>query len=351
MIQQVRQSALLRRAALLLAVLHVGWQLGVCLPILWRRTDTERDLVIYHAAARNAQAGTPLYTPWPEYGPDRTPFRYFYPPPFAVILAPLGRLSLIAFARLWYALLFLAFWVYAGCLTHLVCGRLTLAGWLLAGLLLDWFPRVDYALAIGQAEPMLWALFGLAFCTRATGMLLAIAAQIKLYAFWPLLALAWRGERKTARQAGFTLAVGTLLGIVGCGAQSYVLWTQAALPVVGQGTFNPDNVSLSFLGLRWARMAGWSYAAGPLPNGAKFYLMAMEVAGPLLAAWMTRKKETGMQAACVAVAGALFAPICWTCYLPLLLIPVALGLRAWTRAALTTQTRDHECPTLLQNPC
>jgi hypothetical protein len=327
--EAVLRSALLRKALLLLAALHLAWQLGVLVPVMWQRTDTRRDMILYYTAAQHALRGEPLYERWPEYGPHLTPFKYFYPPQFAVVIAPLGALPFPVFSRLWYALILLAFWVYAGCLTRLACGRVSFEGCLIAGLALGLLPKIYIALVLGQADPFVWALFGLAFCLPSAGALLAVAAQIKLYTFWPLAVAGWHERQRILRPAAIALAAGLALGGLACGWGAFGEWAKSVLPVVGQGTFNNDNVSLSFAVLRLARGLGWNYAGGPLPGIARFYLTVMELLGPLTVACLTRRCEKRMQTACVAAAALLFAPLCWTCYLALLLTPAALALRAF----------------------
>ncbi|HZP83461.1 MAG TPA: glycosyltransferase 87 family protein [Chthonomonadaceae bacterium] len=339
--EAVLRSALLRKALLLLAALHLAWQLGVLVPVMWQRTDTRRDMVLYYTAARHALRGEPLYEHWPEYGPHLTPFKYFYPPQFAVVIAPLGALPFPVFSRLWYALILLAFWVYAGCLARLACGRVSLEGCLIAGLALGLLPKIYIALVLGQADPFVWVLFGLAFCLPSAGALLAVAAQIKLYTFWPLAVAGWHERQRILRPAAIALAAGMALGGLACGWGTFGEWARSVLPVVGQGTFNNDNVSLSFAVLRLARGLGWNYAGGPLPGIARFYLTVMELLGPLTVAYLTRRCERQMQTACVAAAALLFAPLCWTCYLALLLTPAALALRAFSPPPVPLPIRSY----------
>ncbi|MDQ3814222.1 MAG: DUF2029 domain-containing protein [Armatimonadota bacterium] len=321
-----------------LGVFHLAAQLGGWLPLHWQRTDRERDLTVYYDALRRLRTGQPLYQPWPDYVPAYTPSRYFYPPPFAAVFAPLGGLSFLWFARLWYLLLLASFWIYAWCLARLASPagtRVTIPAVLIAGLILDLWPRIYWAMSFGNAEPMLWALFGLSLATPNRGAALAGATLIKLHALWPLL-LAIRHEgRRVPLPALLVIGFGLLLGWLVCGMQSYLSWWPAISPVLRQGTFNPDNISLSFAVLRLARLLGWDYnPADPLPRAAQLYLSLMAVAGPLFLIWLVRRQKPLMQYACVGAGVLLFAPLCWTMYLALLLAPLALWLREQQDQAL-----------------
>jgi hypothetical protein len=103
------------------------------------------------------------------------------------------------------------------------------------------------------------------------------------------------------------------------------------LPVAGQGTFNPYNVSLSFLVLRIARWLGWEYVSGPLGAIPRLFLTIVGIAAPLIAGWLLRKKDERLRYAGVVCAAVFFAPLAWNFYTPLLIAPLALilGQRVW----------------------
>lgn len=61
MITFFRQSILLRRAFLILAILHLAVQGLLFLPRELAREDRERDVVVYYHAAKAARAGQSLY--------------------------------------------------------------------------------------------------------------------------------------------------------------------------------------------------------------------------------------------------------------------------------------------------
>ena len=321
------------------AWLVLGWITNAVLPA-FRLTDTRRDMVLYYRAARAVDAGAPLYTPRPNYGPDSKPFEYLYPPPFAAFIAPLGRVSWPTFVTIWRTGLLLCFLGYALCLTAL-CGRRD--GWtfLIWLAILHGCPGTFRALALGQIDPLLWFLGGLSVVgvTAATspkrgalwrgalsGVALGASSLVKIYGVWPLLCIGKReGRVRVWGAAALVLALGLAWGAWRCGLDSYAQWAHAVLPVAGQGTFNPDNYSFSMGVLRVARALGWNYAGGPLLGLPKLWLSCAALAGPLGALWAARRLDARWRVALVSCAAAWCAPLCWSTYLPLALLVVALS--------------------------
>ncbi|HEX8551064.1 MAG TPA: glycosyltransferase family 87 protein [Abditibacteriaceae bacterium] len=307
------------------AVVHIALQLAVWLPLFMERTHERRDAPIYYRAARAALTRQPLYRNWPNYNPHKdVPTVYLYPPSFAAVFAPLGKLTLLQFTRVWYLLLLVAFWIYAACLARLAGAH---GFWpiAVAGLVLQLFPGTIAAMSLGNAEPLMWMLFGLALTyRRGRGAWLMTAALIKVHPVWALSVACVREGRRVARPAFVTLVTGGLLGALVCGAESYAVWRMAALPVVSQGCDIPGNVSLSFSALRlfWA----WSgdAANGRLSSGARAWLTLCALAGPLLASWLARRSSVEMHITLVACAAIVCGPLCWTLYLPVFLLPAAL---------------------------
>ena len=317
------------------------WITRAVLPA-WALRDTRRDMVLYYQAARAVDAGAPLYTPRPNYGPDSKPFEYLYPPPFAAFIAPLGRTSWPTFVSLWRAGLLLSFVGYALCLSAL-CGRRDVwmcALWL--GILGLW-PGTFRALALGQIDPLLWLLGGLSvwgaraatgterWKNRSCGVALGASSLVKIYGVWPLLTIGREARARVWATAALVLALGLAWGVGRCGLDSYAQWARAVLPVAGQGTFNPDNYSFSMGVLRAARALGWNYAGGPLTGWPKAWLSCAAIAGPLSALLAVRKLEVRWRVALVSCAAAWCAPLCWSTYLPLALLVVAL---AWERCGI-----------------
>jgi hypothetical protein len=307
--------------------LHLVFQLGWWLPIHLQFRNDNRDLFIYHQAAHSAVKGEKIYTPVPDYGPDSIPNTFLYPPPFAAAILPLGHLSLPEFTRMWYWLLILCFWIYAASLAYLATGRVTAQGVLVAGLLSAIFPGTAQGMSLGNAQPLINALWGLALALgpRGRGLALAAAALIKIH---PLLSLmvAWKYEKASRWSSLCVLVPSVAAGFAIFGVQAHRDWWRFAQPVVSQASFVSSNVSLSFLPLRLWKACG-GYEGGPLPSGARNYLMLVALAAPIVTLWLARHLEPRLQMAAVGCVAVLFAPLCWDYYLPMLLVPLALLIK------------------------
>lgn len=334
-------------ALLAVSVLYLA-HLGGLVHALWLRAARRDDMMRYYVIASRALAGLPLYWPWPDYGPHfMTPGhpypyeRYPYPPFFVAVLAPLAKLPVATFARVWYVVLYAGFVTYAACLARLATGQITPARVVVAAAVLAAVPGAQLALMVANVEPVLWALFGLALAFAwARGFGFMASAMVKLYGAWPLLVALSREGWHVLRGAAVALALGSAVCLVVLGPSVFLGglldWARYMVPVVGQGTFAVDpvfggtNVSLSFAALRVAQSLGWEYQAGPLPTWARLYLTAVGIGAPLLCAWLTRSMEnSALRYGLVTVAAVLFAPLCWTTYLPLLLAPLAVVTRLW----------------------
>lgn len=321
------RQPLWRNTFLVLAILHVVFQLGWWLPMHLTFKDDNRDLFVYHRAAQHAARGEKFYAPLENYGPDQVPGTFLYPPVFAAAILPLGHLSLPDFARLWYCILLLFFWIYAATLAYIATGRLSVRGVLVAGLLSAMFPGTMQGMSLGNVQPIINALWGLAFAcgARAQGMALAAAALIKIHPLLSLL-LAWRHQKASRWPSIAVLLIGIVVGIGFFGWQAHLDWWRYVRPVVSQSTFFSSNISLGFLPLRLWEMAG-GYHGGPLPAWARLYLLIIGLGAPLWTLWLLRRAEPRLQTACVGCSAVIFAPLCWIYYWPMLLVPLALLIR------------------------
>jgi hypothetical protein len=351
------------RGLCIAALAQAALQLFVFLPSHLSRTDRDRDVTPLYEAAVRVRMGEPLYRPWPDYGPHvhtemGQPYSselHLYPPFLAAALVPLTVLPFTTFASLWYIPLLVAFWTYAWCLARLALPRATLIHVLVAGLFLMFFPGTYRALSLGQVDPILWALFGLALVVpRVRGAALALSAAVKIYAGWPLLFAVKREGRRVLLPAAGVLVIGLVVTGFGPGLSTFIDWVRYMFPVIGQGTFNADNVSLSMAGIRLARLLGWDYVPGPLPVGGRFYLMVTGILAPVAVGWLTRRLKSPLHYACIGSAAVIFGPICWTSYLPILLAPIAAACRYSGPAAVgggsPTRASRPACGTPVPSP-
>lgn len=327
----------------------VPFAMVVLVALEWNgiRGQPARDSLAYHQAAADARANGPLYDPPSDPGPHSFVGRwpYLYPPPLAALVSLFPQVSYRTFDRIWLLLNFTSFWVFAASLGRIQVGRWSRHAALTWGAGLFLIPGSVLAIHFANVEPVVWALVGLAFAVPATtGLLLVLAASFKLTPAWALLSLATRRPRWVVPQAILGTALLSILcvGVVGAGrflSDSLTWWTRV-LPPLTQGQFwggslavlrqgiGPldilGNLSLSFVPIQLAVLAGWDYQGGLLPLGLRLYLTAVGILTPLLVLWRTRRMPALEQAAFVLVSAALAAPIVRPYVLPLALLPLAL---------------------------
>jgi len=319
-------SALLWRVLVALGAFHLVYQLGVMAPEIWERTDRFRDVVVYFDAATRLKNGLAVYQLWPDYGVQLTPFRFFYTPPFLLLVRPLAELPFVWFARFWLLLMLGAMWIYSFCLSKLATGKWDWKAALVFGMVINLGLHGWITIALGQAEPIMWLLFGLALTTRNRAGWLALATLVKVHPVWSLC-LALHDGKKAAWKSALLFAFPVIAASFWlAGAGNWVSWWPATRPVASQGTFNTDNWSIPFAGLRIAHALGAIPASGTLPPLARFYLSACAVAGPLGAMVLARKLSPNLRLSLVACAAILCAPLCWSLYMPLLLMPLAIWI-------------------------
>lgn len=334
-----KRNALFYKGLFFLAVFHLFMQLFWWLPLHMKPSTVHSDYQVYYVALQQLHSGVPLYAPWPNYGPHLKPMPYNYPPPFIALLYPLGWLSELWFARLWYGLISGAFWLYAFCLARLYYQRTTWDKVLIFGLFLGFCPGVIYSMSLGNVQTILTALWGVGFAFPVRTLALAAAASVKIHPVWPLAVSFvdrvrqegwWGALKNVALPALLFFGAAFLLGAVICGLPAYGRWLQNVPPVLSQGTFDPSNISLSMAVLRGLRALNWwHYEVGPLPGGPRLFLFCSTLFGPLFSWWLARRWSPDLRQAFVGAAIVLFAPLCWLDYSGIFLVPLCI----WQREA------------------
>jgi len=323
----VSKSRILRQAIFIIGLFHVIIQLYFWYPACLN-DHTKRDWFIYYAAAVKISQHASPYVKSPVYTAHQTPRIYLYSPAFALLLVPLSALSPLRFAQVWYALILAAYWVFCGALAKLSArSQIHVEAVLAWGLALAYTPGVYTSMAMGQADALVWAMFGLGV-TWKQQFWLGLCAHIKPYYAWPLAVYGIRAEYKQLLTALTVMALGFLAALAVCGPGVFKDWYTTAYLVGSQGTFNSDNISLSFAGIRAARLCGWSSGPGAMPEMARIYLAVMSVMAPVAAAILSRPLSVRRAAIVTLIAALLFAPICWTAYLAVSLLLVGDGIGA-----------------------
>jgi hypothetical protein len=321
----VRDYSLLKKGLLVLAVLHAAAQLLFWLPIQWKWTASSDDTAAYyHAASALWRRGT-LYPAGRPYNPAFPPHSYVYWPQFAVLLAPLGSLSRLWFARCWYTLLVAAFWTFSWSLARIAQGKATWQGVLLWGLALACLPSVYYCLWIGNADPVVWAIVGLAFATGRTAEWLAVAAQIKTYAVAALGLFLWDHRAGWKRPLAI-LAAGFAAAFAADPAWPGE-WLRTVAPAARQGTLWAANWSLPMALVRACRALGWRYHGGTFPVWVQTLLAISCLVFEVSAVAFCARLRGQYRYAALFVLAALSQPLCWNFYLTSALVLVALALR------------------------
>jgi hypothetical protein len=338
---QMRRSKMLGTALFILAICHVAIQFAVVAPRELARTDQSRDLLVYWLTAQNVQDHKPIYVKRPGFGPGdpnnsiyhQKPV-YLYSPAFAAVIAPLGNLTFNNFSKLWFLLNFIAFWILAYALAVLT-GEASLRRFLICALIAGIWPGVYDSISYGQVTVMLSAIFAVGLISKQRSLLWGIATLGKVFYVWPLIAHltdAAKNRRAKVLLRDSLPAIAVIIALIcyggiRCGWESYVIWVRDILPTLSQGTFQYNNISLSFGVLRLARMAGWHYQGGELPWLPHLWLTLATIIAPLLTWWLMRRQSEKIKYAGIIVASALFAPICWPYYLTTLLPIGALLFR------------------------
>lgn len=341
MLDSLRRSPMLRTALIAAAWFIAAGQLLYWLPSVLIRADDELDMTIYYRAFQAVLAG---HSPYVDAAATTValPASYFYPPQFAVLLAPLGLLPFVVYARLWYLITCAALWAFAYALAKIAQGRPTIHGVVAWAAAIWIFPGVYYTMSIGQCDIVVAAGIALAVASGLRSPAMALAANIKPYALLPVAIAAWRSRSLSPRALWRSRPLSRALWPAALwlpGLPYLKPWVTIALANVSQGTFLPSNVSLPFAVLRILRASGvWRYQSGALPFGPHLFLSICGLIGPAVALYRLRRLETRRLCVAAVLAVALFAPLCWSNYLVSVytLLAIVLGDRRLVASAPQT---------------
>ncbi len=283
------------------------------------------DFLAYHQAARRILDGLPLYDLSFEQAGGFGLF--YYPPPFAVLLLPLGLLDPTTATWVWTASLLGAFGL--GVWLMPVSSTVRWTTILLAGV--SW-PFL-FALKLGQIGPILFLLFAAGWRwlddPARLGASAGLGAIIKLQ---PGLVLVWAllTRRFRAVVAGGVLILVTALvaaAVTGPGSwlDYAVLLRAVSDPIETAHNSTPGAVAFQL--------------GAPIPVAAAVQVGAIVL---VLGAVVLAARRTSAEASylVVVVASQLLSPILWSHYAVLLLLPTAWLLQRglWWAVALPLAT-------------
>jgi hypothetical protein len=283
------------------------------------------DFRAYHAAASRVLAGQPLYDVTAAVaGPAGL---FLYPPPFVLLVLPLGLLPVGLATAVWTVLILAAFALGTALLPVDRTVRWLIL--LLAGL--SW-PFV-YATKLGQVGAILYLLFALGWRLADRPVVLGVSGAVgAIVKVQPGVVLVWAllTRRWAALAAGVLVLVGSallatvLLG-VGVWADFLTLLGRVNDPITTPHNFTPGAVA---------------YQAGLSRDAAALIQYASTAAAAVVLVLAALRLSAPASFLSAVVVSQLVSPIAWDHYAMLLLLPVAwlLQRRCWWAVAIPLVT-------------
>jgi alpha-1,2-mannosyltransferase len=326
------------RVLLMLVVVAAGYYLtwSVVQWVTLTPAALRFDFVNYFGGAQAAAHGTDIYADFKRsWGSEAWVVAYIYPPFFALVLAPLTSLGLLAAARIWLLVVHAAFLVALALILR-IHPELSRSGrrlFLLAGFT---FMPVYLNLKFQQVATVwlllitaaLWAVLrrraGLA------GAFIAAAASLKVSPIFLIPLFARLGRWRVAVLGGVTLVGVTLVSLLAAPG-SWQFFT-VVLPRIGLGTANWDNGSIDGLVSRIVELAPGLFGSAT-QTVAKVVIAAAAVVVIGITLWLAR--DTGGQAwtlrlgvAALVTSLLIVSSVTWQHHLVTLLLPIATAI-AW----------------------
>jgi hypothetical protein len=313
------------------------------------RSDyADTDLDVFHHTAVKVARGEPIY------GEARAslrqpPHSLLYPPTFAALIRPAAALDVAQFAKIWYGLVLVAYWLFAWGLARLAFPAAGADHVLGVGTVLQLVPSVYWTMGLGNVDIMVWALVAWALSVTSTWgvVLLVAAAWIKAYPIFALPVMLVRGPRLRAAPAPSAasdrswaagvavILAGCTLAIVAANGWRYAgEWLRVGLPSLASGCLHWYNASLTTLLIR----PFVDPDAPALPAAAQMFLRLAPLAGVGITLWATRRLHPVAQMAVVVLTALWLSPVFWLHQLGI----AALGVAVWrgrTRAPETVADR------------
>jgi len=294
------------------------------------------DFVNYFGGAQAAAHGTDIYADFKRsWGTESWVVAYIYPPFFALVLAPLTSLGLVAAARIWLLVVHAAFLVALALLLR-INPELSRSGRRLFLLASFTFMPVYLNLKFQQVATvwllLLTASLWAALRRRAglAGILIAAAASLKVSPIFLIPLFARLNRWRVALLAGAWLVAITVVSMLAAPG-SWQFFT-VVLPRIGLGTANWDNGSIDGLVSRIVELDPGLFG-GATQTVAKVAIVAAAVVVIGVTLWIARPRAEHAWALRLSVAALVtsllvVSSVTWQHHLVTLLLPVATAM-AW----------------------
>ncbi len=294
------------------------------------------DFVNYFGGAQAAAHGTDIYADFKRsWGTESWVVAYIYPPFFALLLAPLTSLGLVAAARIWLLVVHAAFLVALALILR-IHPELSRSGRRLFLLASFAFMPVYLNLKFQQVATvwllLLTATLWASLRRRAglSGVFIAAAASLKVSPIFLIPLFARLGRWRIAVLGSVTL-VGITVASLLAAPGSWQFFT-VVLPRIGLGTANWDNGSIDGLVSRLVELAP-NLFGGATQTVAKVMIIAAAVIVIGVTLWLSR--GMGEQAwtlrlsvAALITSLLIVSSVTWQHHLVTLLLPIATAI-AW----------------------
>jgi hypothetical protein len=333
-------EASFRDRLLLLLVIVIGAYYLTWSVVQWvtlTPTALQFDFVNYFGGAQAAAHGTDIYADFKRsWGSEAWVVAYIYPPFFALVLAPLTSLGLLAAARIWLLAVQAAFFGSLALILR-IHPELSRGGRRLLLLASFGFMPVYLNLKFQQVATV-WLLLMTAALWAAlrrraglAGAFIAAAASLKVSPIFLIPLFARLGRWRVAVLASVSLVgltVVTMLATPG----SWQFFT-VVLPRIGLGTANWDNGSIDGLVSRLAQLAPGLFG-GATQTVAKVVIVAAAVIVIGVTLWragqpgITEAWALRLSVAALISALLIVSSVTWQHHLVTLLLPMATGI-AW----------------------
>ena len=299
-------------------------------------TTLRFDFVNYFGGAQAAAHGTDIYADFKRsWGTESWVVAYIYPPFFALLLAPLTSLGLVAAARIWLLVVHAAFLVALALILR-IHPELSRSGRRLFLLASFTFMPVYLNLKFQQVATLwlllLTATLWAALRRRAglAGVFIAAAASLKVSPIFLIPLFARLGRWRIAVLGSLTLVGVTVVSMLAAPG-SWQFFT-VVLPRIGLGTANWDNGSIDGLVSRIVELAPGLFG-GATQAVAKVTIVAAAVVVIGITLWHagTRGEQTWslrLGVAALITSLLIVSSVTWQHHLLTLLLPMATAL-AW----------------------